>query len=646
MGAQKFIRLIRRLGWDPQTPMTISTIANTVTSEVFAGNATYATSLTIAATGGIVVGGTNSTALINQNLSPTFINYGVITAGSIGVEANNVAGTLFNNAHITGGAKGVYFNTGGSVSNTGTIIGTSAYGVQIKNGSFGWLDNSGIVTGGKIGFYGADTGTVINTGSITGSLTAVSLKNGGTVDNIGGYIGGGSIGIYINTGGTVTNSGTIEGSTDAIDAHNSSILVIDPGAVFIGAVVNSNNNETIILGGTTPGTLDMGNSFSGVSHISFATGSTWTLEGSTLALANPTNKETITGFAAGDQIALDGFSVTSETYVSGRGLELGNGTVEETIDLVGSFTTGSFEFNTVNGQVYVEALCYLRGTHILTPSGEVPIEILSPGDLVVTRFGGVQPIKWIGGQSYDPRFVARNPEKLPVRIAAGALGAGLPVRDLAISPGHSMLLDQKFVLARNLVNGVTIRQEPAATQIDYFQIELETHDCVLAEGAWSETFADAPGLRAQFHNAANFWALYPDYETPPALALAAPRPQAGPELEAALRPIVARAAASVTPGRLEGYIDVLTSETIAGWARDAGHPNLPVELEFFLGAISLGTALACDPRPDLAQAGLGNCAFAVTLSTKLAPEDLARLQIRRTQDGAMLPAAETLRRTA
>lgn len=626
--------------------MTISTIANTVSSEVIAGSSTYAISLTISATGGIVVGGTASTAITNQGASPTITNYGVIAGTGIGVNANNVAGTLFNHAHITGGAKGVYFNTGGSVLNSGTITGTSAYGVQIKNGSFGWLDNSGIVTGGKIGFYGADTGTVINTGSITGSLTGVSLKNNGTVDNISGYIGGGSIGIYVNTGGTIINAATIEGSVDAIDAHNSSILVIDPGAVFIGAVVNVNNNETIILGGTTPGTLDMGNSFSGVSHISFASGSTWTLEGSTLALANPTNKETITGFASGDQIALDGFSVTSETYVSGHGLELGNGTVEETIDLVGTFTTSDFQFTTMNGQVYVEALCYLRGTRILTPSGEVPIETLQRGDLVVTRFGGAQKIKWIGLQSYDPRFIARNPEKLPVRISAGALGNGLPVRDLAISPGHSVLLGSSLVLARSLVNGITIRQEVESGQVDYFQIELETHDCVMAEGAWSETYADAPGLRAQFHNAAEFWALYPDYETPPALSLAAPRPEAGPELEAVLRPIVAQASAGVTPGRLEGYIDILSPQQISGWARDASHPLLPVQLEFSVGEMCLGTALACDPRGDLAAAGLGNCAFAVTFSAPLEAEDMPRLRVRRAADGAGIFVADMVRITA
>ena len=34
------------------------------------------------------------------------------------------------------------------------------------------------------------------------------------------------------------------------------------------------------------------------------------------------------------------------------------------------------------------------------PTGEVPIQYLRIGDTVVTRWGGIQPIKWIGRQSF------------------------------------------------------------------------------------------------------------------------------------------------------------------------------------------------------------------------------------------------------
>ena len=111
------------------------------------------------------------------------------------------------------------------------------------------------------------------------------------------------------------------------------------------------------------------------------------------------------------------------------------------------------------------------------------------------------------------------------------------------------------MFASSLINGVTITQDQNPAVIDYFQIELDTHDCVIAEGAWSETYADGPGLREQYHNAAEFATLYPDHAPPDEVSLCAPRPERGARLDAVLRQVVARAAASLTPGPLRGCID-------------------------------------------------------------------------------------------
>jgi hypothetical protein len=284
-------------------------------------------------------------------------------------------------------------------------------------------------------------------------------------------------------------------------------------------------------------------------------------------------------------------------------------------------------------------LCFLRGTHVLTPTGTVCVEDLHIGDRVVTRFGGIQPVKWIGRQSFQSRFVEGNRDHLPVCIRAGALGEALPARDLYISPGHSMLVGGQLVLARNLVNGVTITQDWAPSEINYYQIELERHDCVIAEGAWSETYADGPGLRDQFHNADEFAALYPDQPPAAELMLCAPRPERGAKLDAALRPVIARAAEALTPGPLRGSIDMIQAPwTINGWAQDMLHPELPVLLEVLIDGKIVGTTLACDYRADLdkAKIGAGRCAFFLTSPVRLSPEMLETLQIRRASDHAAL----------
>ena len=147
--------------------------------------------------------------------------------------------------------------------------------------------------------------------------------------------------------------------------------------------------------------------------------------------------------------------------------------------------------------------CYCRGTLIRTARGDVAVEDLAEGDLVMTRSGEAEPIRWIGRRSYGGRFLAGRRELSPVRIAAGALADGVPVRDLLVSAKHAMLLQGVLVPAEDLVNGHTVVLEHGLKRVDYYHVELNRHDVILAEGAASETFVDDDS-RGRFHNAAEY----------------------------------------------------------------------------------------------------------------------------------------------
>jgi hypothetical protein len=224
----------------------------------------------------------------------------------------------------------------------------------------------------------------------------------------------------------------------------------------------------------------------------------------------------------------------------------------------------------------LEAACYCRGTLILTDRGDRPIEALRIGDHVVTQSGIARPIRWIGRRSHAA--AAGQRDLLPVRIARGALADAMPVRDLLVSPQHAMFIDGMLIPAAALINGCSIVQPEAAGPVDYFHLELDSHDVILAEGAASESFVDNDS-RAMFDNAGEYHALYPDAAPQPARHCA-PRVEDGEAVETVRRRLAERAdpaaavlAALAIPagtGRdLRGFLDHASRARVGG-SRAAG----------------------------------------------------------------------------
>ena len=148
--------------------------------------------------------------------------------------------------------------------------------------------------------------------------------------------------------------------------------------------------------------------------------------------------------------------------------------------------------NQGNGLVTFGAVCYCAGTLIRTTRGDVAVEALKVGDLVITAAGVTRPIKWLGHRTIDCRYHPRPNEVMPVRIAAHAFGPNRPARDLFVSPGHSICVDivgQVLIPAAALVNGATIRQVEVES-ITYWHVELDSHDVLLAENLPAESYLD------------------------------------------------------------------------------------------------------------------------------------------------------------
>ena len=308
---------------------------------------------------------------------------------------------------------------------------------------------------------------------------------------------------------------------------------------------------------------------------------------------------------------------------------------------MGTFTIGGITPTSPGSNFFTSTdtiTCFLTGTDIATPGGERAVESLRIGDLVSTADGLAKPVKWIGrvsaeaGLFEDAAFRARI---APVVFRAGALGEGLPRRDLRVSPAHGMLIDGVLIPAAALVNDVSILRDQSKQDVTFYHIELEQHDIILSEGAPSETFVDCES-RAYFDNAAEYDALYGDEAVSvPQVA----RVEAGYMLAAIRRRLDALAgiaAVASAPGPLQSNVEQIQNGILSGWAVDRANPSVPVEVEIVAHGEIIGRALANRYRFDLDMAGLagGRCAFDVAMPASV--DSLDDVVVRRAADGIEL----------
>ncbi|MFX0546040.1 Hint domain-containing protein [Roseovarius sp. S1116L3] len=164
---------------------------------------------------------------------------------------------------------------------------------------------------------------------------------------------------------------------------------------------------------------------------------------------------------------------------------------------------GTFSFSTVNGTP--DALsgppCYAPGTLIDTPDGQRPVEALAVGDMVNTLDHGPQPIRWVRSGSHPLEQV--EPDAKPVLIAAGALGRGLPMQDLIVSPQHRVVVGgggqldgwfkaEAFAPAKSLTSLPGIRHMKGKTSITWIHFACDRHEVVSANGCLSESLLLGP----------------------------------------------------------------------------------------------------------------------------------------------------------
>ncbi|MDE8348299.1 MAG: Hint domain-containing protein [Acidocella sp.] len=488
----------------------------------------------------------------NGGYNPTYIrNTGHITSATKSGVYLKVSGQVYNAGIINAPAGAGVFMAKGKVTNgsPGTI--TGANGVVLKTAN---MTNHGLVDGtAGSGIYLQGLGTVLNsaTARAIGSKYGVELggansylgNSGTAAGSIGVYIkaGGyltnhgtatGNIGVYAKAGGVINDFGVISGTADAVKfgATSGGKLIINPGASFIGTV-EGGGKATMELGGTSAATLTgLGTQFIDFATIKVDAGSRWTLTGNNTIAIGQTLSDFATlivngTFTDNGVVNADPSTIVYESAVTGTGtidIAAGSTVVFDasvassiTIDFLSS--TGTIVENapalfgnpTIIGTGVIIIACFAKGTRILTPQGEVAVENLRAGDMVITAEGEDAPIKWIGTRNLDLRRHAHPEKAQPVRISAGAISHNVPNRDLFLSPDHALYLQGHLVPAKALINRMSVTQENWQS-VSYYHIELDHHAVIFAAETPVETYLET-GNRHCFENAGEPMALHPDF---------------------------------------------------------------------------------------------------------------------------------------
>lgn len=449
-----------------------------------------------------------------------------------------------------------------------------------------------------------------------------------------------------------------------------SLNVLDNASVRLVALDGSANNPTYNYGlvgngklEMTPEFVDAALGFVGQSpvvtiNVDFSDAGASTLVYDPGNISNLRVPPTITGMSMGDQIQVPGAqNVNYENDVlffrTDQGIEVGR---LHAPDL-------DPDWLKMDGDTMTYA-CYLKGTHIATPGGEVKIEDLVAGDQVCTASGGVATVKWLGHRTlYKHRTPAKNAIRaFPILFKQDAIADNVPHRDLLLSPWHHVYFDGALIPAMLLVNGRTVIQQFDMPVFEYFHVELESFDILLAEGLPAESYVDT-GNRAMFQNADTV-ALHPDFGPPTG------RPvidgikvvRAGPTVEAVRKRLLARAQALTQSVRITDpglYVEVDGQQI---HAESAGQPEGVLRFALPAGAVhadvwvrsrcAIVRETTIRANRDLRQVGVGLVRITIEdeigrrdldlLDTRLdgmhAPQDVHGTVMRWTNGDARIPA--------
>ena len=139
-------------------------------------------------------------------------------------------------------------------------------------------------------------------------------------------------------------------------------------------------------------------------------------------------------------------------------------------------------------------------TNVRTPCGARHIANLRPGDLIVTRDNGLQPVRSVWSRSVSAAEIAADPSLAPVCLRPRAIGPMMPQRDLRVAGDHRLLIPGYRLIDRPDTAAALIPArdiagtsdaafvDRASGDITYYNLVFDAHQVFAANGMPVESF--------------------------------------------------------------------------------------------------------------------------------------------------------------
>lgn len=477
--------------------------------------------------GGFIAGYTYSSSVINGLFSvDSGYSLGEVDVGSLGSASINAGATVatLNDASgtVTVASDAVVSSLAASGAGASVFVsgGGSANSLTAGTGASVFISSGATVPLVTLSGATAEIPTGVN------SIQTISAIAGGTsIIDSGALVNS----VFLSSGNATVNSGasintlTIMSGASGVLMSGASVqnVMVNSGGWVSGAQISNNGSMTVASGGTALQTVVSYDAGTG-SHVSdpyTMLQSSAYVSGATIVGADPTGGPTALGglltIASGATLINTSMGYNARIRITGQNYD-NNGTVfvsNNILTVIEGATNGS------GGQTWVMSLsgnydpngfsladdgqgntvvvyykCFLPGSMIRTPKGEKAVERLRKGEQVCVYVDGKEEVREITAViQRRARVDVSKPQDMAgwsVLVSKDAFGPGLPNKDLSVTPEHCFYFEGRFVPARMLINGTSIRYDYSQVEYDYYHVKTEPHSVIWANDVLTESWLD------------------------------------------------------------------------------------------------------------------------------------------------------------